>query len=76
MGWKTINGRRYFYKSERSGGRVTTRYFGAGEPARVISLLDAEDRDTPEEWRFLMERFKTYVQSGRQTVIETRILPV
>jgi hypothetical protein len=22
MGWKTINGRRYYYKSEREGGRV------------------------------------------------------
>ena len=31
MGWKTINGRRYFYRSEREGGRVKTTYFGAGE---------------------------------------------
>ena len=31
MGWKTINGRRYYYKSERDGGRVKSTYFGAGE---------------------------------------------
>jgi hypothetical protein len=51
MGWKTINGRRYFYKSERDGGRVVTRYFGAGEPGLLISLLDAEDREIREAER-------------------------
>jgi hypothetical protein len=45
MGWKTTNGRRYYYKSERDGGRVATRYIGAGESGLLISLLDAEDRD-------------------------------
>jgi hypothetical protein len=31
MGWKTINGRRYSYKSEREGGRVDgTRVTDAG----------------------------------------------
>jgi hypothetical protein len=29
MGWKYRNGRGYFYKSERQGGRVTSTYFGA-----------------------------------------------
>src|SRR5262245_21499929 len=38
MGWKIINGRRYFYKSERDGGRVRTTYYGGGESARQISL--------------------------------------
>jgi hypothetical protein len=51
MGWKTINGRRYFYKSERDGGRVVTRYFGAGEPALLVSLLGAEDREIREAER-------------------------
>jgi hypothetical protein len=44
MGWKTINGRRYFYKSVREGGRVTTQYFGGGDPGRLISLMQSEDR--------------------------------
>src|SRR5262245_8600525 len=44
MGWKRINGRRYFYKSERQGGRVKTAYFGAGESGLLISLLLLEDR--------------------------------
>jgi hypothetical protein len=44
MGWKTINGRRYYYKSERDGGRVKTTYFGARESGLLISLLELEDR--------------------------------
>jgi hypothetical protein len=37
MGWKTINGRRYFYKSEREGGRVRSVYFGAGESGSLMA---------------------------------------
>jgi hypothetical protein len=37
MGWKTINGRRYFYKSERAGGRVRSVYVGAGESGLLIA---------------------------------------
>jgi hypothetical protein len=44
MGWKTIKGRRYYYKSEREGGRVKTTYFGAGESGLLVSLLELEDR--------------------------------
>jgi hypothetical protein len=45
VGWKTINGRRYFYKSEREGVRVKTTYLGAGESGLLISLLESEDRE-------------------------------
>ena len=41
MGWKTINGRRYYYKSEREGGRVKTTYFGAGESGLLIAAFEA-----------------------------------
>ena len=44
MGWKTIKVQRYYYKSEREGGRVKTTYFGAGESGLLISLLELEDR--------------------------------
>src|SRR5262245_22367252 len=37
MGWKTINGRRYFYKSEREGGRVRSVYIGAGECSSLMA---------------------------------------
>ena len=51
MGWKTINGRRYYYKSERDGGRVKTTYFGAGESGLLISLMASEDRAEREAER-------------------------
>jgi hypothetical protein len=51
MGWKTINGRRYFYKSEREGGRVKTTYYGAGEAGLLFSTLDAETRAEREAVR-------------------------
>jgi hypothetical protein len=51
MGWKTINGRRYYYKSEREGGRVKTTYFGAGESGLLISPLEREDRAEREAER-------------------------
>jgi hypothetical protein len=51
MGWKTINGRRYYYKSEREGGRIKTTYFGAGESGILLSLLHLEDRAEREAER-------------------------
>jgi hypothetical protein len=44
MGWKTINGRRYYYKSEREGGRVKTTYFGAGESGSLMANMVALER--------------------------------
>ena len=44
MGWKTINGRRYYYQSERVGGRVRSSYVGSDETALLIATLDADAR--------------------------------
>ena len=44
MGWKTINGHRYYYKSKRVGGRVESTYFGAGESGSLMAELAAMDR--------------------------------
>jgi hypothetical protein len=35
MGWKYRNGRAYYYKSERQGGRGTSTYFTEGAPAQL-----------------------------------------
>ncbi len=51
MGWKTINGRRYYYKSEREGGRVKTTYFGAGESGLLISRFESMERAEREAER-------------------------
>jgi hypothetical protein len=44
MGWKTINGHRYYYKSRRVGGKVETTYFGAGESGSLMAQIDAYER--------------------------------
>ena len=44
MGWKTINGRRYYYRSERDGGRVKSTYFGAGEVGTLMAQMVAFER--------------------------------
>src|SRR5947209_274313 len=44
MGWKTINGHRYYYKSRRVGGRIETTYVGAGEPALLVARIDTMER--------------------------------
>ena len=44
MAWKTINGRRYYYKSERAGGRVRSTYFGAGEGGSLMAEMVALER--------------------------------
>jgi len=41
MSWKTINGRRYLYESERRGERVISRYVAAGEFAELVAGFDA-----------------------------------
>jgi hypothetical protein len=58
MGWKQINGRRYFYKSEREGGRVKSTYFGAGVDGSLIAEMIAleqleriEEREREREER-------------------------
>ena len=44
MAWKTINGRRYYYKSEREGGRVKSTNFGAGEAGTLMANMVAFER--------------------------------
>ena len=51
MGWKTIHGRRYYYRSKRVGGKVRTEYFGAGERAEIFARLDEIERQERESDR-------------------------
>lgn len=41
MGWKWINGNRYYYKSVREGGRVRSRYYGGGLSATLIAEMES-----------------------------------
>jgi hypothetical protein len=52
MGWKSINGHKYYYKLEREGGRVKSTYFGAGESGSLMAAwvtLERVERATERE---------------------------
>src|SRR5690242_2825729 len=44
MAWKQINGRRYYYRSIREGGRVRSEYVGSGEVAELTAQVDEINR--------------------------------
>ena len=56
MGFKTIKGNRYYYRSRRAGGKVVSEYMGRGERAELFAQMGAEDRaeriDAREEERY------------------------
>jgi hypothetical protein len=48
MGWERRGGRSYYYRKERVGGRVVSRYIGAGSLGELWAALDENDRDLRE----------------------------
>ncbi len=42
MGWEMRKGRLYYYRKERRGGRVVSRYVGEGEEAEMAAAVQAE----------------------------------
>jgi hypothetical protein len=59
MGWENINGRRYYYKSNRVGGRVESRYFGAeAGSGSLMAYIDGFERleKAAERWAEREER--------------------
>jgi hypothetical protein len=70
MGWKTINGHRYYYKPKRDGGRVKTTYFGARESGLLISLLELEDRAEREAEREQRRAEKEEFETEEKAVAE------
>ena len=45
MGWEYRNGRRYYYRKKRRGGRVVSEYCGAGEYITLMANLEESFRD-------------------------------
>jgi hypothetical protein len=55
MAWeRRRNGRLYFYRARRIGGRVVKRYVGAGKAGEMAARMDAErraERSEEMQWR-------------------------
>lgn len=45
MGLEKRGNRFYYYKKNRSGGRVSSEYYGSGDLARLVALLEAEAKE-------------------------------
>lgn len=45
MALEERNGRYYYYKKERTGNRVFSRYYGTGELAFLIAQMDEIERE-------------------------------
>jgi hypothetical protein len=66
MGIEARRGRAYYYRKERCGDRVISRYVGGGELGLALATMDGEDRAAArldreraaELWRVERERME------------------
>ena len=49
MALEERNGNYYYYKKEREGNRVISKYYGKGELASIIAQMDEIERDGKAE---------------------------
>lgn len=45
MGYEERKGKSYYYAKERAGGRVASRYIGAGDLARFVEMMETSRRE-------------------------------
>ncbi len=51
MAWEDRNGRRYYYRKRRVGGKVRSEYIGSGPLAEAIAAMDEQERRERERHR-------------------------
>jgi hypothetical protein len=70
MGPRTINGRRYYYRSERQGSRVRTIYCGTGEFGSLMAKTDEILRAEREAERNERQADREEVDAEERAVAE------
>jgi hypothetical protein len=55
MAWEERNGRMYYYRKRREGGRVVSEYVGAGIGAEAIATMDRIDQEEQKIARLQMQ---------------------
>ena len=63
MAWEQRGNRSYYYRSVRSGTRVTKEYIGGGHAASLIAQLEGIERDQQVQKR---ERSSSSGSAGRR----------
>jgi hypothetical protein len=58
MAWEDRNGKRYYYRKRREGGRVISEYVGGGLSGEITETLDRQDRAETEYKRRELRRQK------------------
>jgi hypothetical protein len=71
MAWETRGNRRYFYRSERVGGRVVKHYEGSEMMAEVVGLLQVEKKASREA-----ERAKVRAEQEELSQLEAVLAPL
>lgn len=78
MGWKTIQGRRYLYRKDRSGGKVKTVYVGRGPAAELVAQEMERQKAERAAKRMAVEESKSTIrhlqQLGEETAKELQLL--
>ena len=70
MGWKTINGRQYYYQCEREGEKVKTPYVGVGETAHLFSRMNELTCAKREHLRYFARAEREEAEAEEKDIAE------
>jgi hypothetical protein len=78
MAWEERNGRMYYYRKRREGGRVVSEYVGAGIGAEAIATMDRIDQEEQKIARLQMQDERMQYMKDEREAMEfgelTRLL--
>ena len=76
MGWEQRNGKRYYYRKRREGGRVVSEYVGTGDIADLLFLIDRDEylqrRWNRAKWKMQKDEVEKFDKDQRSLALLTR----
>lgn len=71
MGWEDRNGRSYYYRKQRIGAQVVSKYIGAGWLAEIYAAADEQIRTENELERKALNKEKAEIMAIDREVNDT-----